>query len=214
MKKLLLALAAAAALALPTAASAHHRHGFGLQFTAVEQGMKLGWFGHSGNDEFHSGSAAFEKLSGTGSSFAASAATASGTIAGRPLTSGTFSASLSTDWTKATANEHGGSCAPSTATLSMTDSSSSANTLGTSVTGMTCSVASNPLGVVDVFFGQANVTSATGTLSSISGDGRVLLAQKTDGTVTGFAFVGFHGGLEHTLVASAAHDEHHCDGSH
>src|ERR1700693_3609022 len=72
MKRLLLPLLAVAALAVPAAASAH----FGL--------------------------GGFAKLSGTGSTFAATSATASGTAISGELGTGTFSLSLSTNLSAAT----------------------------------------------------------------------------------------------------------------
>src|SRR5919109_4393749 len=113
-KKLLIPLFAAAALALPAAASAH--------------------FGH------HHHHALFAKLSGTGTSFTASSATANGTLASDKLGTGTFTASIATDWANATS--HTGdrgtlSCAPATATLTLTGSNA-ANTATASLTGRTC----------------------------------------------------------------------------
>ena len=93
MKRLLVPLLAAGALAVPAAASAH--------------------FGFGG----------FAKLSGTGSTFAATSATASGTAVSDTLGTGTFSLSLSTTLSAATTHtgEHGAiSCAPSTGTLTLT----------------------------------------------------------------------------------------------
>lgn len=208
MKKLLLALCATAALAAPAAASAHHRNGehhrFGIRLTAVEHGLKLGWWKHG---------ALFAKLDGTGTSFGLPSATASGTLVGRPLASGTFSSTITTDWTKAAANRHGGQCAPATATLSLVDAASSANAVGSTVTGKTCTVGTNQWDVAYVFVGAASVTSATGTLSSATGDGRVLLAEKTDGTVKGFVFTGLHGDRAKTFTAYARHDAaDSCDG--
>src|SRR5258706_80713 len=105
MRKLLIILAAVAALALPAAASAH---GF--------------WWHHD--------HALFAKLSGTGTSFGGSSSTASGQIvAGHVLSSGTFTASVTTDWTQSTTKtgEHGTLvCAPASLSLTLTDSASSA----------------------------------------------------------------------------------------
>ena len=238
MKKLILVLVAVAALAVPAAASAHHGHGhaflgirisghgngraaFGVKFAAVQHGTQLGLFAHAakqGNDgdddddTATQSTAVFEKLVGTGASFGSDSATASGTISGRPLEGGTFSTTLTTDWSQQTANAKGGNCAPATATLSLVDATSSANTLGTTVTGKTCSVGTNDRNIAYVFFGQATVAGATGTLSSVSGTGRVLLVQSTTGVVKGFEFAGFKGGEQHSFVRLAVSDEHHCGG--
>ena len=154
----------------------------------------------------------FEKLTGTGTSFGTGSATASGSIAGKPLAGGTYSATVTTDWSHAADNGHGGSCAPATATLALVDSASSANTLSESVTGKTCAVASNDRNIAYVFRGASTVTGAAGTLAGVSGAGRVLLVEKTDGTVDGFAFAGFRGAIEHAFVSYAKHDAKGCDG--
>src|SRR5439155_15255178 len=76
MKKFMIPLLAVGALALPAAALAHD-----------------GWHHHR---------SLLAKVSGTGSTFGASTASASGSIArSEKLGTGTFSASLTTDWTKA-----------------------------------------------------------------------------------------------------------------
>lgn len=107
MKKLLLPLVAVAALALPASA--------------------LAWGGgHDHHGDFHFGFVGVIKLSGTGTSFAADSATASGTG---------FSASLSTTWSSATTktfSDANVSCAPSTASITV-------NGKADSYTGRTCS---------------------------------------------------------------------------
>src|SRR3954468_14220030 len=93
-KKPINPLFAGAALALPAAASAHHRH--------------------------HHHHALFAKLSGTGTSFAASSATASGSLTSDKLGAGTYAASITTNWAAATTrtSDRGMlTCAPATATL-------------------------------------------------------------------------------------------------
>jgi hypothetical protein len=93
MKRLLLPLFVVAAIALPASASAH--------------------FGFGG----------FAKLSGTGSTFAATSASVNGTAVSDKLGTGTFSLNLSTNLSAATTHtgEHGAiTCAPSTATLTLT----------------------------------------------------------------------------------------------
>jgi len=205
MKRLILALLVAAALVTASAASAsadHHHGGHG----GTPHFKTVGYSGHA-----HSRHAVFERLQGTGTDFSADSATASGSVAGRLLDGGSFAATISTDWSSATANKHGGSCAPATGTLSLTGSSSS-DTLDTSSTGVTCTVGSNPWNVAAVYFGKANVTGATGALANVSGKGRVLLVEKTDGTVRGFTFAGFKGSTGQQLGADARSDAQHCGG--
>lgn len=196
MKRIAFALLGAAVLATATAASASACHGkkHDLQFRTVAYSS-------------HHGHGVFEKLTGTGSGFATGSASASGTIRGWKLQDGTFTATLSTDWSQATANEHGGSCAPSTGTLSLANSSSA---LDSTVKGVTCTVGSNPWNVAAVFFGRSTVTSSTGSVSNVSGHGRVLLVEKTDGTVKGFTFAGFRGWHARALAAYTKGDAHHC----
>ena len=203
MKKLILAVAATVALATATTASASSSNGGGRHSRRHDLVFRTATYWH------HAGGAGvFEKLDGTGSSLDAGTSSASGAIHGRPLQDGTFAASLSADWSKATANRHGGSCAPATGTLTLSDSSG--DTLDTSLTGVSCTVGSNPWNVAGVFFGKAQVTSATGTLSSVTGYGRVLLVEKTDGTVEGFAFAGFRRWHERRLAGIAKGDAHRC----
>jgi hypothetical protein len=93
MKRLLLPLFVVAAIALPASASAH--------------------FGFGG----------VAKLSGTGSTFAATSGSVNGTAVSDKLGTGTFSLNLSTNLSAATTHtgEHGAiTCAPSTATLTLT----------------------------------------------------------------------------------------------
>ena len=147
MKKLLLPLVAAAALAAPTSALAwgtHHHHHHGIRFA---------FFARSGdNDGDHDGNALFAKLSGTGSSFGANSATATGSIvAGNDHLNGHFSVSLTTDWSTATTKtwtDNDGdaddgtvtiSCASATASVTLTNGSTSSSSL----TGKECSKTRN-----------------------------------------------------------------------
>ncbi len=205
MKKLILALLGTAALVTATAASASTSHRHGPQ-GGTPNFKTAAFAGHA-----HFRHAVFESLQGSGTDFSAASATSTGTIAGRPLHDGSFAATISTDWSKATANKHGGSCAPATGTLSLTGSSSS-DTLDTSGAGVTCSVGSNPRNIAAVYFGRAKVTAATGAVAKVSGRGWVLLVEKTDGTVKGFAFAGFRGGVGRHLAALSRLDAHHCGG--
>jgi hypothetical protein len=206
MKKLILVLLATGALVTASAASASAFHHHGGHHGAP-QFKTDAYAGHHS----HSHHAVFERLRGTGTDFSADSATASGTVAGRLLDGGSFAATISTDWSSATANKHGGSCAPATGTLSLTGSSSS-DTLDTSSAGVTCTVGSNPWNIAAVYFAKATVTGATGALANVSGEGRVLLVEKTDGTVRGFSFSGFKGSTEQQLGSFARSDAQHCGG--
>src|SRR6266576_1239638 len=111
MKKTLIYLIVGAALALPASAFAH-------------DGWKHGHH-HHGNQFFgraHHHNTLFTKLSGTGASFSGSTAAASGSVSeGSLLSTGTFNASLTTNWpaaTNKTFDKGTLSCAPSTASLS------------------------------------------------------------------------------------------------
>jgi hypothetical protein len=163
MKRLLLPLLAVAPLAVPAAASAH----FGL--------------------------GGFAKLSGTGSTFAATSATASGTAVSSELGTGTFSVNLSTNLSAATTHtgEHGAiSCAPSTGTLTLTGATTT-NNASVAVTGKECTFTkAGGTVVMRAFFGRGTVTGA-GTLASLTGKtAKVIVMQKgSDNTVRGFVHV-------------------------
>ena len=155
MRKLLLPLAAAAALALPASAPAwggdHHRHhgDFSARFSL----------------DVHVGAiAGLEKLSGTGTSFASTSATASGSLVqSSDHPNGHFSATLSTTWSAAqskTFTDDDGdaddgtitvSCAPSTASITLSNGTSST----ASYTGKTCSWTRNGT-TKYAFFGAAS----------------------------------------------------------
>jgi hypothetical protein len=207
MKKLLLGLLVVVVLGTGTVASASANHGRGGK-SGRPHGMHFKTVGFS-NRAGRGG--VFEKLSGTGSAFSGPTASASGASSGHKLGTGTFSWSISTDWSKAVANRHGGSCAPATGTLSLVGSDTS-DTLDASLQGLTCTVGSNSWNIAGVFFGGAKVTSASGALSSITGRGRLLLVEQTDGTVKGFAFAGFRGRAGHALDRFAGQDARHCGG--
>ena len=167
MRKLCIPLLAAAALAVPAGALAHD------------------------GDGHHRGTLA--RVSGTGSTFAASTATASGSIArSEKLGTGTFSASFSTDWAKAMTRtgEHGTlSCAPSTATVTLTGATAS-NTVSASLTGKTCTWTLKTGSAVSAFFGKGTATGA-GTLATLTGKtAKAFLVRKADGTVKGAVFAG------------------------
>jgi hypothetical protein len=176
MKKILLTLFATAALAVPGAALAHGGH------------------------HHH---ATLAKLAGTGTSFAGASATASGSIAmSEKLGTGTFSATLTNDTAKATTRtgDRGAlSCAPSTATLTLTGATAS-NTLTGTLTGKTCTWTPKTGTAVSAFFGRGTVTGA-GVLADLTGKtGKAFLMQKSDGTVKGAVFAGSRG--ERSLLFS------------
>lgn len=182
MRRLILPLLATAALAVPATAFAHHGH--------------------------HHHRALLAKVSGTGSSFAASSATASGAIArSEKLGTGTFALSLSTDWSKATtrSGDRGTlSCAPGTATLTLTGATSS-NTLKSSLAGKTCTFTPKTGTAVSAFFGRGTATG-TGTLASLTGKtAKAFVVRKDDGTVRGAVFAGVR---DRRTLAFFARDEH------
>jgi hypothetical protein len=200
MRKLMTICAAVIALAIPASALAHDGHGKHHHF---------GWHHHH---------AALAKLTGTGTSFGGATATASGVAKGDALGTGTFSATLSTNWSAATTktSDHGTlSCAPSTATLSLVGATA-ANTLSSSaLTGKTCAWTKSGGTTVRMFFGKGTVAAA-GTLASLNGlSGKAFLLQKADGTVTGGAFAGKRTdeGLKVFSVRQhdAAHKTGNCD---
>ena len=196
MKRLLLLLFATAALVAPTAAFAHHGHGF--------------WH-----------HAALAKLTGTGTSFGSATATASGTLAGGgdKLASGTFSVSLTNDVAHATTktSDRGTlTCEPATASLTLTDSASSANKVTAALTGKTCSwTKTGSTDTVRAFFGRGAATGV-GTLAGLTGTtAKTFLMQKADGSVKGSVFAGQRG--ERSLLFSIgerrAERESGCDHS-
>jgi hypothetical protein len=197
-KKLLIPLIAAAALTVPAGAAAHD-----------------GWHHHHHH-------ALFAKLSGTGTSFAASSATANGTIASDKLGTGTFTASIATNWAaKQTRTGDRGTlaCAPATASLTLTGSST-ANTTTANLTGKTCSWtpagATAPAG--SMFFGKDMSVHATGSVANLDGTvEKAFLMQKADGSVRGAVFAGFDRQRFEFFAArehDAARHTGDCDGDH
>ena len=169
MRKLLIPLVATAALALPANALAwggHHRH-HPLVRLAVHADIHAG------------ATAGLEKLSGTGTSFGNSSASVSGS---------TFTASLSTTWSSAQSKSFNGgsvSCAPATASVTLSSGTSSTNTY----TGKTCSWTRNGA-TTYAFFGKA----CDGTRAFLKEDGTA---------VTGAVFSADRG--LHLGVFAAAH---------
>jgi hypothetical protein len=197
MKTLMTICAAAVALAIPAGALAHDGHGMHHHFRS------------------HHHSAQFAKLTGTGTSFGASSATASGTVAGNDaLSTGTFAASLSTNWAAATTktSSHGTlSCAPATATLTLTGATTT-NTVSSPLTGKTCTWTKTDGTKVSTFFGKGAVTGA-GTLAALTGStGHAFLFQKADGSVGGAVFAGTHDPEGLTTFGVRLHDAAHKTG--
>jgi hypothetical protein len=141
MKKLLITLIATAAVAVPATALAWNGHD--------DHGGAFGFFANRGGfDDDHHGGGTFAELSGTGTSFGGTTATANGSIvAGNDHTNGHFSVSLSTTWSSATSKSFADndgdaddgtftfSCAPATGTVTLSNGSTSTTTLA----GKTCS---------------------------------------------------------------------------
>jgi hypothetical protein len=199
MRKLILPLAAAAALALPASALAwgggdhHSRH-----HSDANARFSL---------DVHTASpAGLEKLSGTGTSFASTSATATGSLVkSTDHPNGHFSATLATTWSSAQSktftdndgdNDDGTvtvSCAPATASVTLSNGTSST----ASYTGKTCSTTRNG-STKYAFFGAAS----NGTRAFLSEQGS---------TVSGAVFAG-HVAL-HMGVFAAGHMGS-CDHNH
>lgn len=199
MKKLIIALFAAAALAVPASAAAHHGHyghhwRVGVRLAAFEHGMSrglmLGW-GHE-----HS----FAELSGTGSSFAADTANATGSIVGgNDHPNGHFGVDLATTWSSATTKtwtDNDGdaddgtvtvSCAPATANVTLSNGSTSTSSL----TGKTCSLTRDGT----TRYGFAGVSSDGKTRAFLREDGTTVTGAVINGLEDGegcFFGFGFH----------------------
>jgi hypothetical protein len=168
MRTTLISLVAAAALALPAAAFAHggHHGGWHRGWTQAS----AGFFAAKDKDS-HSASG-FTKLTGAGSTFGAATSTVSGTVA----PSGTFSATLTTNWSTAMSKTFTlgtVSCASATASLTL-----SGSTTPDSFTGKTCS------------WTPAGGTAVYGFFGTDSNGMRLVLKQAPSGAVAGVAFGG------------------------
>ena len=190
MKKILLTLLATAALAAPSAALAHGGHGW--------------WHHHAG----------LAMLTGTGTSFGGATATASGTLVSRSdkLATGTFSLSLTSDLSKVTTKTFGRgtlTCAPATASLTLTDGASAANTATGALAGNTCSwTKTGSTDTVRSFFGRGKATGA-GTLAGLTGKtAKAFIVQKADGTVKGAVFAGRGGERSLSFTKSERQAKH------
>ena len=196
MKTLMTICATAIALAIPASALAHDGNGHA-------------WGHFRGHHHGHSG---VVKLAGTGTSFGSASATASGTITGKdPLATGTFAATVTTNWVASqtkTFDKGALSCAPATATLTITGTTAT-NTLSASLTGRTCAFTKTDGTIVRSFFGNGTETGA-GALASLTGKtGKAFLFQKADGTVSGAVFGGRHDGEDFKTFAVREHDAAH-----
>jgi len=194
IKTLILGLVMTAALATATAASACHggsqndaraNASFNASFTrGMEHGLKLGFFAHMGR---------VAKLSGTGTSFGGTNASANGSVVGgNDHTGGHFVLGLNTDWaaaqTKNWTDDDGDaddgpvtiSCAPSTATVTLSNGTTATSTL----TGKACSLTRNGT----TTYGFAGMSSDHSTKAFIRESGT---------TVSGVVFSGLevHNGL-------------------
>jgi hypothetical protein len=214
-KTLLLPTLAAAALVMPSAALAHggghHDHGH-RAFAAFRRDVKH--VAAFKRDVKHvvvvhktkTTVALDAKLSGTGTTFGAASASSSGSIAAGTLAGGAYTASVSTDWSKATTKtlKNGTvSCAPATATLTI---ASSTNSASSSLTGKTCSWTSN--GKTAYAFIGTGAAAGTGTLESLTGTERVILGEDPSGAVHGTASAGSTG-LELGHIAGTGHCHTH-----
>lgn len=195
MRTLITICATAVALAIPAGALANDGNG------GMGQHHHFGWSHHH--------SAQLAKLTGTGTSFAGSSATASGAVAGvDALSTGTFSASLSTNWaasTTKTSDRGALSCAPATATLSIVGATTT-NTLSSSLTGKTCTWTKTDGTAVSMFFGHGTVVGAGALVSLNDAMGKAFLFEKADGTVTGSAFAGKHNSDNLSFFAARQHN--------
>jgi hypothetical protein len=195
MKTLMTLCAAAVALAIPAGALAHDGHG-----------RHSGWSNHH---------AALAKLTGTGSTFGSSTATASGSVAGVDvLSTGTFTANLSTNWSAATTKTSDRGtlvCAPATATLSVVGAVTT-NTLSASLSGKTCAWTKTGGTTVRTFFGKGTAAGAGALASLNNASGKVFLSQKADGTVKGGAFTGKRSDARFSTFAVREHDASHQTG--
>ena len=130
------------------------------------------------------------------------------------LATGTFAASLSTNWSAATTKtfDQGTlSCAPATATITLTGATTT-NTVSSPLTGKTCAWTKTDGTVVRTFFGKGAVTAA-GMLAPLTGStGKAFLFQKADGTVSGAVFAGRHEAEGLTTFAVREHEAAHKTG--
>lgn len=181
-RKLLLPLVAAAALALPAAAAAHGR-----------------WHHHHGHvrvavyAQRHVHKVLFARLTGTGTDLAgATTATANGSIASSTLGTGTFAATITTDWTSAktwTGRKGTSSCAPATASLTLVGATTT-NTTVADLTGKTCrwTPAGSTAAAGAMFIGKDASVTGAGSVASLTGRTEKAFLWERNGTVEGAVF--------------------------
>jgi hypothetical protein len=208
MKTFLMPVIAVAALATPTAAMAHHGRGHhGLH------GLRA----HVEHVRMHRSLLA--RVSGTGASLTASPAALTGSISKSDvLGTGTFAATVTTDW--ASAKTHSGSrgtlaCAPASAALTLAGATAT-NTLTGTLTGKTCKWTPTNGSTVAAFFGRGSATGA-GAAATVTGQtAKLFLVQRSDNGVHGAVFAGSHDERSLSLFAagerSAAHRAGNCGG--
>jgi hypothetical protein len=120
--------------------------------------------------EFASGAISSFGAAGCNASTAGCVLAASGTIEGKPIQHGTFTATLTAVWTSATSNGDGGYCAPTTGTVTLSDGT---NTLTESLTGNLCEIGPTGTNVGHVFAGHYTIASGTGTYAGATGGGKL-----------------------------------------
>jgi hypothetical protein len=211
MKRLLMPALAVAALAMPTAAMAHHGRGH------HHHGLRA--FGaHMDHVRMHK--ALLARVTGTGASLTGSPAALTGSIStSNALGTGTFAATVTTDWASAktfTGSRGTLSCAPATAALTLTGATST-NTVTGTLTGKTCKWTPTNGSTVAAFFGRGSATGA-GTAASLTGQtAKLFLVQRSDNSVKGAVFAGSHDERSFSFFASgersAEHEAGNC-GSH
>jgi len=140
----------------------------------VSTSVKLGR--HGGQLEFATGTISSFGAAGCNTATAGCVLTASGTIEGKPILHGTWSASLTAVWTSATATGDGGYCAPTTGTVLLSDGT---NSLTESVQGNLCEIGATGANVGHFFTGTAAVTSGTGTYATATGKAKLAFYQPT-----------------------------------
>jgi hypothetical protein len=104
-----------------------------------------------------------------------------GTIAGSPIAAGTISVNLTVGSTS-TPNDFGGTCSDATGTVTLTDSTTTTNSLTESVSGKLCEVGGTGSAAGHVFFGKYDVTGGSGAYSSADGKGTLGFYQQAGGT--------------------------------
>jgi hypothetical protein len=153
----------------------------------VSQSVKVGK--GSRLTEFAFGTISSFGAAGCNTSTAGCALDASGSIEGKPIAHGTFTAALLALWTSATSNGDGGYCAPVTGTVVLSDGT---NTITEAVEGTLCEIGATGTNVGHVFTGHYTVSSGTGTYANAQGSGKLGFYQPTGtGTVAGLE----HGSL-------------------